>query len=75
MKVRFLVKETSYGEITLDLPDDYTEEQLDDVRSTAINEVIFDGKMDVEIEKEYVNNKPVNLYEMLTEREIPFEKE
>lgn len=62
MKIKMLCKETTYGEYEVEIPDDYTEEDLDNARCEAIDNCEWTGKMKVSIISAEVNGKPFDIY-------------
>ena len=62
MKIKILCKETTYGEYEVEIPDNYTEEDLDKARSEAIDNCEWTGKMEVDIVSAEANGKPFNIY-------------
>ena len=62
MRIKMLCKETTYGEYEVEVPDNYTEEDLDNARSEALDNCEWTGDMETEIVSATVDNKPFDVY-------------
>ena len=61
MKIKMLCKETTYGEYEVEIPDNYTEKDLDNAKSEAIENCEWTGKMEVDIISAEANGKPFDI--------------
>lgn len=61
MKVTISCAEITYGEIEVEIPDNFTAEDLENAKAEAINNCEWTGKMEVSVLGASVDGKPFDL--------------